>query len=497
MNIQSIDRSIVSDRKSVQKKDENESISSREPDQRSDSAEELSGFNGELVRIQNMARELLEKNPVMSKLTRGGENKENESGSTGKNTVLTEAGPNSSIQQLMNQGGSQQMEGLVPVIQEQQSSIVPNDATTVGEVLGESGKVQYAAGKQNQTAQTQSLNQWKLPVDAEIQEVTVKSSHGHNISEEKLNTPAQGEFSVGATLVSGSDFLKAKDELRTGAVKYDRMGVTLSQSNDGEMANVRSEDASSHQNSGRKDDQPFKFVPPSLDLRGKAQNLNDQLAVPIDRFEQPNLAVSGGMEFQMPRVAPRTVRSEMSGDVVPGSMMKNRLTSSSVMHVADQISSLPGGSNGMVRIRLNPESLGEVNLQISTRGDQVALKVLSSDPQAKLVFEESIKALETSLASHKLNLSRVEYSSQPAGVVLGSGDSTGVESQSQHNQQNSSSFSGFQDQSRQSAGERYREQGGNSERFQPLPLHSRSDVGPGVSRAAGGATVAGRLNVMA
>jgi flagellar hook-length control protein FliK len=79
-----------------------------------------------------------------------------------------------------------------------------------------------------------------------------------------------------------------------------------------------------------------------------------------------------------------------------------------------QIAAQPS-RNGEIRIRLNPEHLGEVRLMVKAQGDQVSVRIDADNPEAKALFERSIQHLESGLAGHNLVLKNVEV-----GSLLGS-----------------------------------------------------------------------------
>ena len=151
----------------------------------------------------------------------------------------------------------------------------------------------------------------------------------------------------------------------------------------------------------------------------------------------------GGREALTSAMKPRAV--ELTGHVTTGAMAKSRLSSESLMGMTSSIRTIAGNgvtpSAGEMRIRLNPDHLGELSLKVSTRGKEVGLQIRASNEEAKRVLEESLGHLRENLASNALNLARVE-------VVLDRGGADGAglgfqnqqsQSQSQYPQQNSNS----------------------------------------------------------
>lgn len=117
-------------------------------------------------------------------------------------------------------------------------------------------------------------------------------------------------------------------------------------------------------------------------------------------FEASSTRNSGGVE-------PKT---EITAQVVPASMAKNRLSSDAVIGVSTGITqaSLKGG--GEIRIKLKPEHLGELTVRVFTDGVGVGLKIRASDENAKKIIEDSMQYLKDSLSVQNLVLNQVDVS---------------------------------------------------------------------------------------
>ncbi len=63
---------------------------------------------------------------------------------------------------------------------------------------------------------------------------------------------------------------------------------------------------------------------------------------------------------------------------------------------------------GEVRIKLNPENLGEVNMKMSVDGDKVQLALDTTTQEAKKLIESSINELRATLSANKLSLETVK-----------------------------------------------------------------------------------------
>lgn len=110
---------------------------------------------------------------------------------------------------------------------------------------------------------------------------------------------------------------------------------------------------------------------------------------------------------------------DFKAQVTMGSSGQARLPTPVIHQIRDQVEqvavsgmrTLPGGTQEM-RIRLQPDNLGEIHLQVLTRGNQVGLRVLTSSAEAKQIFERSWNDLRDRLADKDLELGRIEVRSQ-------------------------------------------------------------------------------------
>ncbi|MCC7441684.1 MAG: flagellar hook-length control protein FliK [Bdellovibrionales bacterium] len=113
---------------------------------------------------------------------------------------------------------------------------------------------------------------------------------------------------------------------------------------------------------------------------------------------------------------------QITAQVVPGAMARERLATASVGTISSGIGSLKERGGGEIRLRLNPEHLGEIHLRVATHGNEVAIQVRASNDKAKGVLEESLSALKESLAGHRLVLGKVEIlGGVSADATLGTG----------------------------------------------------------------------------
>jgi len=106
---------------------------------------------------------------------------------------------------------------------------------------------------------------------------------------------------------------------------------------------------------------------------------------------------------------------EVAGHVVQGTMSRDRLSTESVLNMSAGIREFAAaGGNGELRVRLKPDNLGELQVRVVTRGNDVGVQIRASDERSKAILEESLSHLRESLASQNLNLSSVDLSVKPS-----------------------------------------------------------------------------------
>lgn len=136
-------------------------------------------------------------------------------------------------------------------------------------------------------------------------------------------------------------------------------------------------------------------------------------------FNPNTAAIGSGPDQQAPiRFSPAAV--PMRGDVIPGANAESRLAKVSVLGLSTGIRDFArSGGRGEMRLRLNPEHLGELRLQVNSEGREVALRIQAADERSKKILESSLSDLRDGLSIHNLNLGRVEVSvAPPAGSAL-------------------------------------------------------------------------------
>src|SRR5262249_40953314 len=66
---------------------------------------------------------------------------------------------------------------------------------------------------------------------------------------------------------------------------------------------------------------------------------------------------------------------------------------------------------GEMKVSLNPEGLGEVNLRVRMQNGQVNVEMVASNDEAKKSLERGLADLKQALATHKINLESVRIDS--------------------------------------------------------------------------------------
>ena len=92
-----------------------------------------------------------------------------------------------------------------------------------------------------------------------------------------------------------------------------------------------------------------------------------------------------------------------------------RLSDEAVGALAGRVNSLSQArQDGEIKIRLRPDHLGELVMNVRTQGQQVSLQIKATDGESKKILEDSLSALRDSLSQQNLSLSKVEVVSGPA-----------------------------------------------------------------------------------
>jgi hypothetical protein len=226
--------------------------------------------------------------------------------------------------------------------------------------------------------------------------------HGHAIID---RSAPQGAHSNGSSALSGGEFLSTLSALRGGAQN------AASQGGNGAGAFGREGGKAG-----------FKFGSNVGELKkhrlesGEDSDFNSLTA----GASTAGLSGSAMLNGAKADVAAKAAggQTSMRADVTTGSMAQDRIASSSVQAMSTNIRSMASnGQGGEMRIRLNPDNLGEIQLRVVTDGRQVGLHVQASDEKAKKILEQSLSDLKDSLSKHQLSLAHVDFAvAHPQGA---------------------------------------------------------------------------------
>ncbi len=260
------------------------------------------------------------------------------------------------------------------------SKIVPLDQTILRELVG----------SQN----IENVNEIEFVPDQKIRT--------ENIFKKNDEESVQSNSNKNSILLSGSDFIKTVENAKLNSVSRQnvKQKITVpieSQTKTGEISRRIQE--------FQPLERPSRPVEMDSDFETKSTELFNQLA-----------------QSNHMNIASKMKNLEVTGHVVPGAMAQKRLTSETLMNVSNGVYQLAnGGGGGEVKIRLNPKSLGEVSLNVSTIGNRVRLKINASEQSAKNILEESISSLKENLAGKNLILSKVDVNVlEPSSKGIGS-----------------------------------------------------------------------------
>jgi hypothetical protein len=234
---------------------------------------------------------------------------------------------------------------------------------------------------------------------------------------------------------------------------------------------------------------------------GERANLRslDGLKRPAGLNGREDAIVLAGAEPLRTLESPMIPPTMVDGRVTQGSMTKNRLTSEALLNMSNGIRDLGANGGGEMRVRLKPDSLGELHLRVSTRGNDVRLHIQATDEKARKILEESLPHLKDKLASQNLNLGRVEVSTLAqghAGGGLRQEDPGQSQQQNQWYQQHSMGDWLGQDQQGRSGQSPNRWQEYDSG-WDPDLRTTRPAPRPGISGLAAAAGESGRIDVRA
>jgi flagellar hook-length control protein FliK len=115
----------------------------------------------------------------------------------------------------------------------------------------------------------------------------------------------------------------------------------------------------------------------------------------------------------------QTLQSEGPVAAAAGKTLNSAMNSQNTNEIVKQAEFLVKEGGGTAKIRLTPEGMGSVDLQVTMHQGKVQVELNTSDPQAKKLIQESITDLRSSLASHNFNLDHVKINNMSAMADLG------------------------------------------------------------------------------
>lgn len=296
-------------------------------------------------------------------------------------------------------------------------------------------------------------------------------------------------------LLSGAEYLNALQGAQSQAGGSELGGQGAGAFGSNQQSGLWAQQAAAAQTKGVKANQAgLQLVPGGVSAGGSRL---EKIEKSKDTSAAPELTLGVNPQNLMQANKTQAVPiPTMTANVVPGSMMKDRMTSDSVLNVSSGISKLEAQGGGEMRIRLNPDHLGELTIHVATNGQDVGLKVQASSGGAKKILEESMNSLRESLATQNLMLGRVDVAVMPSGTNTDmNGQSNSGQQNWSQNQNGSMDLSGNSAQGREGNSRWDRDSGASPESRIARANVSSSTFGPSRSRAAGASS--SRLDVMA
>ncbi|OQW50226.1 MAG: hypothetical protein A4S09_00075 [Proteobacteria bacterium SG_bin7] len=143
---------------------------------------------------------------------------------------------------------------------------------------------------------------------------------------------------------------------------------------------------------------------------GKRQALNSEHKIESESkatkpVEMPKFFIDNNSQVSSREL---TVRTEGVGaGMMAGAAAINR-EDVNTAEIIRQAQFMVRNGGGEVKIKLNPENLGEVSMKMSVDGDKVQLALDTSTHEAKKLIESSINELRATLSANKLSLENVK-----------------------------------------------------------------------------------------
>lgn len=302
------------------------------------------------------------------------------------------------------------------------ANVLPQDRLT--SIANEAnGKIGDLTGVEKQDAQAQqALN----GIDSDVAEMNGEGSRAamagllsgldHSVSVKQSDRPqAQGVQGGSNSTLSGGEFLSMLSAVKGGA------------------QTETSGDASQNNSGGKGLSGQISGMNPGVKKKvSNAGNAGDGEASGLEK----SAALTAGLSANSRSLANEVdgVPKEMRAQVTQGGDTQNRMATDGLMSLSNNIRNMTPQGGGEIRVRLNPENLGELHVRVVTDGKQVGLQIQASDEKAKKILEVSMSDLRESLSRQHLNLGSIELTvgSSQSGSFAGNGaGNSGGNSQSQ------------------------------------------------------------------
>jgi flagellar hook-length control protein FliK len=190
-----------------------------------------------------------------------------------------------------------------------------------------------------------------------------------------------------------------------------------------------------------------------LGTSGKPNLKKEKSLNPLLANGKEDMSFASGLQqsFQLNQHHGKTVEAPTTQNALG----KTILSQESVQQVAGQVNQLSQArQDGEIKIRLRPDHLGELMMNVKTQGHQVAIQIKAHDGESKKIIEESLGALRDSLSKQNLSLSQVEVVTQPQAS---SGDQTAqMDTSGQRQNFGQDGSSGYRDENRNQNGRQER-----------------------------------------
>jgi len=129
-------------------------------------------------------------------------------------------------------------------------------------------------------------------------------------------------------------------------------------------------------------------------------------SLPIEGAEKPKRKSTEPLEFGFADSSVDT--SNKLDSLQPKEVQHHRISHVPIPEVFHKVESMVHQGGGKMTLVLSPPELGQVEIQVSTKGKNVEVSVKSDNDFAKMAIEGQVADLQQSLQSQDLNLSKIE-----------------------------------------------------------------------------------------